>query len=93
MGYVVEIAQKTRGHKEVQLGVSPRGSISLMRAAMGRAMLEGRGYVLPDDVQEMVLPVLAHRLMLRSQAYVQNQTAETVLQEILKQAPVPAVNG
>ncbi|MCL2068440.1 MAG: MoxR family ATPase [Oscillospiraceae bacterium] len=91
MDYIVEISQKTREHKEVMLGVSPRGSIALMRAAMGRAMLEGREYVLPDDVQEMLAPVLAHRLILRSQAYVQNQTAQTVLENIRRQIPVPFV--
>ena len=92
MDYIVEITRRTRGHKEVVLGVSPRGSIALMRAAMGRAMLSGRDYVLPDDVQEMTAPVLAHRLVLRAQAYVQSQTAETVLQNILREIPVPAVN-
>ena len=90
--YVVEIVRRTREHKEVTLGVSPRGSIALMRAAMGKAMLSGRSYVLPDDVQEMVLPVLEHRLVLRSQAYVQNQTTATVLKNILREIPVPAVN-
>ena len=92
MDYIVEITRRTRGHKEVVLGVSPRGSIALMRAAMGRAMLSGRDYILPDDVQEMTAPVLAHRLVLRAQAYVQSQTAETVLQNILREIPVPAVN-
>jgi MoxR-like ATPase len=91
MNYIVEISQKTREHKEVMLGVSPRGSIALMRAAMGRAMLDGREYVLPDDVQEMLAPVLAHRLILRSQAYVQNHTPEKILEEIRKQVTVPFV--
>jgi len=91
MDYIVEIAHKTREHKDVMLGISPRGSISLMRAAMGLAMLGGRDYVLPDDVQKMLVPVLAHRIILRSQAYVQNQTAETVLEEIRRQVMVPAV--
>ena len=91
IGYIVEIARRTREHKEVMLGVSPRGSIALMRASMGRAMLAGREYVLPDDVQAMLLPVLSHRLVLRSQAYVQNQTAETVLKGILQTTAVPAM--
>lgn len=91
--YIVTIARKTREHPEIELGVSPRGSIALLRAAMGRAMLEGRGYVLPDDIQAMLSPVLAHRLVLESQGYVQNRTPEIILREIVKEVPVPAVKG
>ena len=91
LNYIVELARATREHKEVSLGISPRGSIALMRAAMGRALLSGRDYVLPDDVQAMIRPVLAHRLGMRSQAYIQNQTAETVLADIVRQVAVPAV--
>lgn len=91
MNYIVEIARRTREHKEVALGVSPRGSIMLMRASMGQALLSGREYVLPDDVQAMAVPVLAHRILMRSQAYVQNLTAESVLDEVLRTTAVPAV--
>ena len=91
MNYIVEIAQKTREHKEILLGVSPRGSIALMRAAMGSAMMNGRNYVLPDDVQNMIEPVLVHRIILRSQAYAHSQTAASILQEIRRQVAVPAV--
>ena len=89
--YIIEISRKTREHKDVLLGVSPRGSIALMRAAMGDALLKGRNYVLPDDVQNMLGPVLAHRIILRPQAYAQNKTTLTVLQEIMQQVLVPAV--
>ena len=92
MAYIVDIVNRTRTHKDVTLGVSPRGSIALMRAAMGCAALAGRHFVLPDDVQAMAVPVLAHRLALNAQAYVQNRTAETVLEDILHQTPVPAVS-
>ncbi|MCL2220752.1 MAG: MoxR family ATPase [Oscillospiraceae bacterium] len=89
--YIIDISRKTREHKEVLLGVSPRGSISLMRAAMGEALLNGRGYVLPDDVHKMLEPVLAHRIILRSKAYAQKNTVPTILQEIKQQIAVPAV--
>ena len=89
--YIIEISRKTREHKEVLLGASPRGSIALMQAAMGEALINGRDYVLPDDVQNMLEPVLAHRLILRSQTYAQKNTARTVLQEIMQQTTVPAV--
>jgi len=89
--YIIDISHKTRKHEDVLLGVSPRGSIALMRAAMGEALIKGRNYVLPDDVQRMMEPVLAHRLILRSSAYAQAKTAKTVLQDIMRQIPVPAV--
>ncbi|MCL2248120.1 MAG: MoxR family ATPase [Oscillospiraceae bacterium] len=90
--YIIEISRKTREHKDVVLGVSPRGSIALMRASMGEAFLNGRNYVLPDDVQHMLEPVLAHRLIIRSQAYAQSKTARTILQDIKQLVSVPAVN-
>lgn len=89
--YIVDICRRTREHKEVSLGASPRGSIALMRASMGCAMLSGRDYVLPDDVQKMARHVLCHRIVMNPQAYIQNQTPETVLDEVLKAAPVPAM--
>jgi len=89
--YVVELSRKTRENKEVMLGVSPRGSIALLRAAMGEALMNGRSYVLPDDVQKMLEPVLAHRIVLSSQAYAQHKTARTILEDIKKQVIVPAV--
>ena len=92
LAYIVDIVGRTRTHRDVTLGVSPRGSIALMKAAMGCAVLAGRGYVLPDDVQKMAMSVLAHRLTLNAQAYVQNQTAEGVLEDILRQTSVPAVS-
>ena len=91
LAYIVEICRRTREYKEVSLGASPRGSIALLKASMGMAMLSGRDYVLPDDVQKMVRHVLCHRLAMSSQAYVQNQTPDTVLTEILKLVPVPAM--
>lgn len=91
MSYIVDLANRTRNHKDVALGVSPRGSIALMKAASGYAMLSGRDFVLPDDVQKMLKPVLAHRLVLNSQAYVQGQTAGQILDEVLRSVPVPAM--
>lgn len=90
--YIVQIADGTRKHKEISLGLSPRGSIALMRAAMGRALLAGHNYVLPDDVQAMAIPVIAHRLVMDSQAYIQNQSVEKVIKGIIKAVPVPGVS-
>jgi len=91
LSYIVELAEFTRTHKDVSLGISPRASIALMRASMGVALMEGRDYVLPDDVQKMVKPVFAHRMVLQAQAYVQNRDAGGVLDEALQATQVPAM--
>lgn len=90
LDYVVSIVEATRSLGEVLLGVSPRGSIALMQAAKGCALLEGRRYVLPDDVQRMAAPVLCHRMVLRTRAGMQRQTPETVLDAVLRAVPVPS---
>ena len=91
-GYISKIAAATRKHQEIDLPISPRGSISLMRAAMGHALLQGRSYALPDDVQKMAEPVLAHRLGLYPVYRAKKRTGEIVLQEILAVLPVPAAS-
>jgi MoxR-like ATPase len=88
--YISQIAAASRQHKEIELPVSPRGSIALMRAAMGRALLQGRAYALPDDVQHVAAPVLAHRLGLHPAYRAKKRSGEMVLQEILADLPVPA---
>ena len=89
--YVVSIAEQTRRHEFITLGVSPRGSIALLSASMAYALLRGRDFVLPDDVQRLTVPVLAHRLVLSAQAGFKNKTPESVLRELLGALPVPAV--
>ena len=91
MDYITSIVEATRSLGEVLMGVSPRGSIALMQAARGCALLDGRTYVLPDDVQRMAFPVLCHRLIMRSHAAVRRQTPESVIDAILRTIPVPAV--
>ncbi|MCL1816516.1 MAG: MoxR family ATPase [Clostridiales bacterium] len=88
--YISKIAAATRQHKEIELPISPRGSIALMRAAMGRALLNGRTYVLPDDVQDMAEAVLSHRLGLYPAYLAKKRTGEILLREILAALPVPA---
>lgn len=92
MEYIVAIAEATRHHSQISLGVSPRGSLSLMNAAMAHAMLCGRSYALPDDVQQMAEPVLAHRLVLNFQANQDKDTAEAVLHHIIRGINVPGVS-
>ncbi|MFS3916101.1 AAA family ATPase [Bacillus australimaris] len=87
--YIVEIAQATRNHPSVYLGVSPRGSIALMKAAQAYALLNQRDYVIPDDVQYLAPYTLPHRMILTSEATYEGKKAETVLRQILEQIGVP----
>ena len=90
-GYIVQIAGASRAASDIELPVSPRGSIALMRAAMAAALLSGRDYVLPDDVQRMAVPVLAHRLSLTPAARAAGHRAETVLGTLLQSVPAPRI--
>ena len=93
--YVLEIVHATREHGDVSLGGSPRASIALFRTAQALAAVQGRNYVLPDDVKRMVLPVLGHRLILRPESRIRKVTPASVLNDILSDvsAPVPPAKG
>ena len=83
--YLVEVVQATRSHPSVRLGVSPRGSLALFRASQAWAALQGRDYVIPDDVQKMVSPTLGHRLLTSGAP----GAAAAILQSILEKHSVP----
>jgi MoxR-like ATPase len=87
--YVSLIAEASRRHSSLQLGISTRGAIFLLRASQAKAMLSGRDYVLPEDVQAMVQPVLAHRVLLSAEARMRNMTASRVLQSVVSAVQVP----
>jgi len=87
--YLVEIVQKTREHKDVYLGASPRGSLGLYHASKARAAIRGRDYVLPDDIKDLVVPTLAHRIILGPGARLRNLTTDLVIQETLSEVIVP----
>ena len=87
--YISAIAAASRKSAALQLGVSTRAAISLLRASQARALLEGRDYVAPEDVQRMAEPVLAHRLVLSAEARMRNMTAERVLAGVLQSVQVP----
>lgn len=92
--YMIHIVNRTREHPEVELGISPRGTAALFRATQALAVVEGRSFIIPDDVKRLVLPVFEHRLvMIRSGARgrVHSGTdARAVLEEIIDQTAVPA---
>jgi MoxR-like ATPase len=87
--YIVRLVTSTRSHPQVSLGASPRGSICLMHSARALAALEGRDYVLPDDVKALAEPVLAHRLILSPEARARNWSPQDVIQDLLERVPVP----
>ena len=87
--YISAIAAASRKNAALQLGVSTRAAISLLRAAQACALLAGRDYVIPEDVLKMAAPVLAHRLVLSPEARMRNITAERVLQGVLSGVTVP----
>ncbi len=92
MEYMILIIQATREHSEVDLGISPRGTMALFRAVQARAALDGRDYVLPDDVKAMALPVLAHRIIISANAIVSGRKATEILKGLIENAPVPTEN-
>ncbi len=87
--YLVEIVGHSREDGRLKLGVSPRGSLMLFRAAQASAFAAGRDFVLPDDVQKLAGPVLAHRLMLTSKAKYGGDSKADIVAEIIEQVPVP----
>ena len=88
--YAVELVRRTRGAPAVQLGASPRASLALMKAAQALALLEGRDFVTPDDVQELAAAVIAHRLAIDPQAKFSGVTGAAVVDDILRAVPAPA---
>jgi MoxR-like ATPase len=91
--YVVEVVTATRSHPDVYLGASPRGSLALSRAAQAYAAMNGRDYVLPDDVKALAAPTLSHRLILQPQARLKDLAATTVVAEILASVPVETTSA
>ena len=87
--YVIKLVTATRSTPELRLGASPRATLHLLRASRARAALDGRDFVIPDDVQALALPVLAHRLLPSAEALVARQLPEQVLAAIVGQVPLP----
>jgi MoxR-like ATPase len=90
--YIVEIINATRKHRSVELGCSPRASLGLMKGSQALAAISGRDYVTPEDVKEMAIPVLSHRLILKSDINTVSDRAEEVITEILNTLKTPLEN-
>ncbi|MCX7749397.1 MAG: MoxR family ATPase [Clostridia bacterium] len=88
--YILGIVEKTRNHQEIVLGASPRASQALLKAVQVFAILKGRDFVVPDDIKAMAKPVLSHRLILKSSFQMKERRQESILDQILKEIPVPS---
>ena len=88
-GYIVQIVRKTRDWPSLSLGASPRAAVSLMAVSKALAAMDGRDYVIPDDVKAAVQPVLRHRVMLRPEADLEGVTPDQVLEEVVRGVEVP----
>jgi MoxR-like ATPase len=92
LDYIMSIVEATRRSEFLLIGVSPRGSLALRRAAQAKAYFEGRDYCIPDDIKQLVLPVLAHRVVVSSKyssPYKRSEEAEAILGEILQSVEIP----
>ncbi|MFC4182596.1 AAA family ATPase [Saccharococcus thermophilus] len=87
--YIVDIVQRSRSNASVYLGVSPRGSVALMKAAQAYAFIHGREFVIPDDVQFLAPYVLSHRMIMKSEAKFDGLTAEEIVGQMIARTPVP----
>lgn len=87
--YVARVVHSTRHHPQVHLGASPRATLALFRACQALAASRGRSYIIPDDVKFLAPAVLAHRLLLRPEARLEEATGHSVIQSVLNQVPVP----
>jgi MoxR-like ATPase len=89
--YAINLVNATRESPDLRLGASPRASLHLLRTARAVAALEGRDFVLPDDLQTLAVPVLAHRLILTAEAQLARRTTDVVVSDLVHRLPVPHV--
>ena len=88
--YIARLVRATRDTPRVQVGASPRGGLALLKLSRGKAVLEGRAYVTPEDVKAVAVPALAHRLTLAPELWLQQLRGDEVVAELLEQVPTPA---
>lgn len=91
--YVVSLATATRSHPQVVVGASPRAELDLVQLARARAVLNGRDYVLPEDVKALAVPAFGHRISLRPEMWVRSMHGSDVVEQLLQRLPVPRAPG
>lgn len=87
--YIVQVVRATRQHPRVEVGVSPRGAVALLKVSRARAVLSGRDYVIPDDVKSVALDALSHRIVLKTELWIRGADPRQVVSEVLERVPVP----
>ncbi|MEM3637212.1 MAG: MoxR family ATPase [Conexivisphaerales archaeon] len=92
LNYMVEIVRKTRSHKDVEIGASPRGTLALLKLSKASAWMHGREYVIPDDIKQIAAEALSHRIILKPEQMLRGGKSISVVREILQEVPVPKVN-
>jgi MoxR-like ATPase len=90
--YIVQIVAKTRKHRQVELGVSPRGSLALLKLSRAWAAILAREYVIPDDIKTFAQPVLGHRVILDPNLWGTKKAERAVIEEIIQSVPVPVIS-
>jgi MoxR-like ATPase len=90
-GYIAALVHETRRDRHVAVGASPRGSLAFLKMARARAALEGRDYILPDDIKRFAVPVLSHRLILQPEYWLTRQVAEDVIADVFARVQVPVL--
>ncbi len=90
--YAVELVRRTRAHSRVEVGASPRGSLALLKLSRARAAMRGRDFVVPDDIKEVAVDALSHRLILKPDPMIRGVKPSTIVGEILRDVPVPKVD-
>jgi MoxR-like ATPase len=91
-GYIADIVHATRSDRRVAVGSSPRGSLAFLKMARANAALDGRDYILPDDIKRFAVPVLSHRLILQPEYWMSHQVTGEVIRDVLEKTPVPVIS-
>lgn len=91
--YIAQLVHETRGDRRVAVGASPRASLAFLKMSRARAALQGRSYILPDDIKHFAVPVLGHRLIMQPEYWMGRRVAEEVIVDVLNKVPVPVVKG
>jgi MoxR-like ATPase len=89
--YMVDLAAKSRSHRQVSVGVSPRGSLALLKLTRAWAAIQGRNYVIPDDIKQFIQPALSHRIILEPSLWDIKKSENTVITEVTQSVPVPVL--
>lgn len=87
--YAVDLVRATREHQDVLVGASPRGSLALLLCSRALALIEGRDYVIPEDIKRLAVPALGHRIVVRPELWLNNVAPDSIVERVLTQVPVP----